>query len=218
LPLPIKLAIPETLGSRVIESWGNSEGLGTIADEETFTHRPRSVGRPFLCDSLTIVNNHGEDLPPWELGRVAGSSDAQLREYFHREDLNRSMFKGPLVLSEDLGYHDPEGYFYISGRADGRFLRRGIPVFTTDIEEKLTDIAGILYCAVVGLPDAVEGHVPVAAIVLRDGSSDGETEILRAANERLPENHRLSRVRIVATLPRNAAGKVVLDAVRALFS
>jgi acyl-coenzyme A synthetase/AMP-(fatty) acid ligase len=67
------------------------------------------------------------------------------------------------------------------------------------------------------LPDDVEGHVPAAAVVLREGASGSETEILRAANERLPELHRLSKLLIVPSLPRNAAGKVVLDAVRGLF-
>lgn len=217
LPLPIKLMIPEVLGSKVIESWGNSEGLGTIADEHAFAQRPRSVGRPFLCDFITIVNDQGEEVPPWELGRVAGSSDAQLREYFHRDDLNQQMFKDQWILSEDLGYFDTEGYLYLSGRAAGRFLRGGVPIFTTDIEEKLIDIDGILDVAVVGLPDAVAGHVPVAAIVLRAASARGEPEFLRAANERLPELHRLSRILVVSSLPRNAAGKVVLDAVRGLF-
>jgi long-chain acyl-CoA synthetase len=217
LPLQIKLMLPEVLGSRVIESWGNSEGLGTIADDTAFALRPRSIGRPFLGDFMTVVDGDGEELPPWELGRVAGCSDAQLREYFHRDDLNESLFTDRLVLSEDLGYYDPDGYFYISGRVAGRFLRRGVPVFPTDIEDKLIDVHDILYSTVVGLPDDVEGHVPAAAVVLREGASGSETEILRAANERLPELHRLSKLLIVPSLPRNAAGKVVLDAVRGLF-
>ena len=182
-----------------------------------FALRPRSIGRPILGDFITVIGHDGQERPPGEIGRVAGSSDAQLREYFHRDDLNESLLTDRLVLSEDLGYYDADGYFYISGRVAERFLRHGVPVFPAEIEDKLVDVHGVLCATVVGVPDDAEGHVPAAAVVLRDGASATDSELLDAANELLPELHRLAKLLIVPSLPRNAAGKVVIDAVRGLF-
>ena len=46
----------DTLGSQIVESWGNSESLGTITEPTDLDLRPDSVGRPFLTDELWVVD------------------------------------------------------------------------------------------------------------------------------------------------------------------
>lgn len=218
LPMATKLAAPKALGSELIEAWGNSEGLGTITTPEDLALRPRSIGRPFLSDMVTILDEEGNELPPGVVGRVAGTSDCQFLRYSNRDDLNRTLIKNGLTISEDLGYRDEDGYFYIAGRAVERLMRRGCPIYATDIEGILIEVPGVQAATVVGVPDAREGQVPVAAVVLRPDCAKTEAALLAEANQRLADVQKLIAVKIVPELEHNAAGKVILESVRRLFS
>ena len=48
MPESLKRSVQEVLKCEYIESWGNSEGLGTITSELDARVRPTSIGRPFL--------------------------------------------------------------------------------------------------------------------------------------------------------------------------
>lgn len=218
LPIATKLAAPKALGSQLIEAWGNSEGLGTITTPEDLAVRPRSIGRPFLSDLVTILDEEGNELPPGVIGRVAGTADCQFLRYSNRDDLNRTMIKNGLTISEDLGYRDEDGYFYIAGRAVERLMRRGCPIYATDIEGILIEVPGVQAATVVGVPDARDGQVPVAAVVLRPDCAKTEAAVLAEANQRLADVQKLTAVKVVAELKHNAAGKVILESVRSLFS
>lgn len=71
-----KVAAHAVLGSQVVESWGNSESLGTITDAEDVSTRPNSVGRPFLTDEMCIVDEHCVPVPPGHHGRIAGGQES----------------------------------------------------------------------------------------------------------------------------------------------
>jgi acyl-coenzyme A synthetase/AMP-(fatty) acid ligase len=72
------------LGSRIVESWGNSESLGTITEPEDLNSRPGSIGRPFLGDYMCIVDDDGRTLGPGELGHIAGGLEAGFKAYSNR--------------------------------------------------------------------------------------------------------------------------------------
>ena len=71
--------------------------------------------------------------------------------------------------------------------------------------------------AVVGLPDARWGQVPAAAVKLRDGMAASEAALIDFCRERLAGYKVPKLVRFVAALPRNAAGKLLRDEIRAGF-
>ena len=62
--------------------------------------------------------------------------------------------------------------------------------------------------AVVGLPDARKGEVPVAAVILRDGHTLTEAGLVAWADERLSDYKVPRRVLFVSELPRTGTDKV----------
>lgn len=197
------------LKAEILESWGNSEGLGTITEADDLINRPASIGRPFLGDEMLICDDSGKELPAGSVGRISGLADSRLKEYRNREDLNNALILGELVLSEDLGKVDNDGYFHLCGRLSERIVRRGNPVFANDILPVVRGLQGVQDAAVIGIPDGTEGEVPVAAVVI-SGNSVGvsEDELLRAANAKLSELLQLRTIRIVPKLEKTATGKL----------
>ena len=71
--------------------------------------------------------------------------------------------------------------------------------------------------AVVGLPDARWGNLPVAAVKLRDGMAASEAELIDFCRERLAGYKVPKQMRFAAALPRNAAGKLLRDEIKSNF-
>lgn len=207
MPESLKRSVLEVLKCEYIESWGNSEGLGTITSECDARVRPTSIGRPFLSDELFVVDEDARPLPTGSVGQIAGCADSVLTKYQNREDLDRRFIRDRMVISEDLGYVGNDGYLYLVGRVNQRILRKGEPIFATDIENVITCMVGVREAAVIGVDDGAEGEVPVAAVVLSGEASQNPDIFLALANSKLLPQQRLKRVYLVSEVPRNAAGK-----------
>jgi malonyl-CoA/methylmalonyl-CoA synthetase len=78
--------------------------------------------------------------------------------------------------------------------------------------------AGIVDCAVVGVPDPMWGDRVCAAVVLGAGAEMSADDVRRFARERLAPYKVPKEVAIVSDLPRNPMGKVTKPAVRELFA
>lgn len=130
-----KKAAFHKLKSPVIESWGNSEGLGTITDRADLFSRPDSIGRPFLTEKICVVTDELVECELGQSGRLAGPEETMFIEYANRPDATGRVKKNNLVLSDDIGYMDEDHYFYILGRDQESFVVEGRIVFLADMEE-----------------------------------------------------------------------------------
>ena len=202
-----KVGARRALGSQIVESWGNSESLGTITEPEDLDLRPDSVGRPFLTDELCVVDDSLNPCKPGEIGRIAGADTAGFQEYSNRPDETKQVKQQDLIISDDVGYTDGDGYFYVSGRVQDWVVRGDTSVFLPAIAAKIrtqTDIVAVEVC-----PIEVEGEVLLcAAVVLNPGATTTEEEVCFNINACLDPQEHLSRVRVLDVLPTLASGKV----------
>ena len=115
----------------------------------------------------------------------------------------------------DLATMDERGYVRIVGRSKDMLIVGGFNVCPAEVENALLDHDAIGQVAVVGVPDARLGEVPVAYVVPASGRPLDPEGVIGWARERLA-NYKVPRhVVAVRELPINATGKVVKDALRA---
>ena len=67
---------------------------------------------------------------------------------------------------------DTDGFLVIRGRADAAIIRGGFKGLPAEVAAVLESHPAVREAAVVGLPDERLGHVPVAAVELREGASE----------------------------------------------
>jgi len=213
----LKKDIIKYLDAECIESWGNSEGLGTITKPEDALIRPSSIGRPFLTDLMRIVDADNRSVKAFEIGHLSGITDSSFSGYNKQSVQSQKVLVGHEVISDDLGYVDEDGYFHIVGRTVERFLRNGMPVFTSDIEKELLSHPAIKKVKVVALKADSCKQVPVAAVVLAPGHLPSEDELIKQVNGMLIPEYSLDALRIVEEIPKNAAGKVDLTEIKNFF-
>ena len=208
-----KRAARVALGSQIVESWGNSESLGTITEPEDLDLRPDSVGRPFLTDELLIVNDSLQPCAPDEIGRIAGSETAGFHEYSNRPDMTQQVKRGKLIISDDLGYNDQDGYFFIAGRDQDVVVRGEASVYLPRVADRIRkrdDVVEVEVCAA----DVADNAELVAAIVIGPGVTNNTRELCLSLNADLQPEEQLSRVVVLDVLPRLASGKVDRLAIR----
>ena len=199
-----KLATSRLLCCNVIESWGNSESLGTITEAEDLNTRPNSIGRPFVCDDLSIVDEKLRPLPPGEHGRIAGGIEAGFVRYSNRPEATDEARREGLIISDDYGWQDEEGYFYILGRLSDNVVRNGKSIFLSQIEARIRSDDQINECCVTSTSD--EESVQIVAIVSPVIQTNAET-IRTRINATLSDGERIDRV-LLMEIPKVPSGKI----------
>jgi len=116
------------------------------------------------------------------------------------------------LTTGDLGKIDENGRLTVTGRADDMLISGGCNVHPLEVESCLAGCPGIRDSAVTGLPDETWGDL-VIALVVGDATPASIEDWCRA---RLPAAARPRRIVRLASLPRNATGKLERSALRRL--
>jgi len=213
--LPVTLAArwARVAGAVPLERFGMTEiGVGTSNPLDPGGRRPGSVGFPLPTVETRIVDEAGEVLAegPGEL-HVRGPS--LFAGYWQRPDATlAALAEGGWFKTGDVAVRTPEGHVRLLGRTSVDILKSGgYKLSALEIEEALREHPAIAEVAVVGVPDEAWGDRVVAAVVPVPGrAGECAPELLRAwAKERLAPYKVPRDVKVVASLPRNALGKVV---------
>lgn len=113
----------------------------------------------------------------------------------------------------DLGALDADGRLVVHGRGDHLIITGGENVWPEVVEARLRAHPAVADALVQGAPDPAWGQRVVASIVPADASAPPTLDALRAhVREALPVAAAPRELRLVATLPRTALGKLVRPA------
>jgi acyl-CoA synthetase (AMP-forming)/AMP-acid ligase II len=125
--------------------------------------------------------------------------------YADGEQLDDRLDAEGYLRTGDYARLDEEGFVWIEGRVGDVINRGGNKVFPGQVEEVLCLAPGISEAAVVGVPDARLGEVPVAFVVGQ--ATDAELE--RLCREHLVAYKVPVWFTRVDALPRSEVGKVL---------
>jgi acyl-CoA synthetase (AMP-forming)/AMP-acid ligase II len=123
------------------------------------------------------------------------------------------------MRTTDLAIVDAERFLFIKGRADNAIIRGGYKVAPDDVVRALEVHPAVREAAVVGLPDARLGQVPVAALLLKPGCPQPTPDELSAFLRKSLTPYQVPvRFAILDDLPRTASMKVDQSALRSRLS
>ena len=158
--------------------------------------------------------------PREQIGEIA-VRPASRAEYLSRSAEDESLIdEDGWIHTGDLGYVDAQSRLFLQGRSKELIKVGGFQVWPGEIAACLRSHPLVRDVAVVGVPDARLGEVPVA-VVVPDGAlaalPDGaEATLLAHCATGLPTYKVPKRAVFVERLPRNDAGKVAIGDVRGL--
>ena len=205
----------DELGLPVIDGIGATELLHIFISAAGDEIRPGATGKPVPGYRAVILGPDDAELGPGEPGRLGVIGPVGCR-YLDDARQQAYVVRGWNVTG-DIYHRDEDGYFYYHGRSDDMIVSSGYNIGGPEVEAAVETHPDVLECAVVPRPDAERGSVVCAFVVLRPGAASGPArakEIQDHVKQILAPYKYPRDVRFVASLPRNASGKLQRFALR----
>jgi long-chain acyl-CoA synthetase len=198
-------------GGRMIEGYGLTEAVTAImANPYRGTHKLGSIGIPFPDVEVKIVSlDDSSDLPPGKLGEIVLRSPTVMLGYYKMPDETAEALRNGWLFTGDIGYMDEDGYFYITDRKKDLIIIGGFNVFPREIDELIYRHPKVREGICVGVPDPYLGERIKVYIVLKDGETATEEELIEYFRENLVNYKVPSEVAFRAQLPKSAIGKIL---------
>ena len=215
LLLEYKHRLNEMLPGRFYELYGLTEGFMTVLDKHDAIRKVGSVGVPAPFMELRIMDAYGKECAPGEIGEICGKSPMMMPGYYKQPELTAKAIVDGWLHTGDAGYIDEDGFLFLVDRIKDMIISGGVNVYPKDIEEIVVQHPEVRDVAVIGVPDAKWGEVPVAAVILVPEAKVTPEELIAWTNSRVHAKfQRIHDVVIMESFPTNVAGKMLKRTMR----
>jgi fatty-acyl-CoA synthase len=221
---PAKLqGLLERFGPIFVQAYGASENLSGAAMMRRKSHSLQteqdrqhlaSAGQSVSGTEVRICDDRGRPLPAGEPGEVWMRSRATVAGYYHNPEATAAEFEDGFWKSGDIGYLDADGFLFIVDRKKDMVVTGGFNVYAIEVEAAITTHAAVMMSAVIGIPHPEWGEAVHAEVIVRDGCSVTEEELILHVRSRLGGHKTPKSIRFVTELPVSAVGKVMRRRVR----
>ena len=206
----------EQWGVTVMDHYGSSElglpiGNFNAIDMEV---KPGSMGRPLPGCTVAIVDDEGQEVADDVVGHVGVQPHPEgyySLGYWDDPDRTRALYRGPWMTSGDLARRDSDGYFWFEGRADDVIKSAGYRIGPFEVESALLMHPAVAEAAVVGVPDALRGHIVKAYVVLKAGRAPYpglEDELVDVVKTHVGRHQYPRAIELLDELPKTETGKI----------
>ena len=207
---------------RIHDTWWMTEtGAQLICNYPSMELKPGSMGKPIPGVTAAIVDDQGQELPPYQMGNLAikkGWPSMMHTIWNNRQKYESYFMPGGWYVSGDSAYMDEDGYFWFQGRIDDVIMTSGERVGPFEVESKLVEHPAVAEAGVIGKPDPVRGEIIKAFIALRDGyeATDELIEEIRQFVKTGLAAHAAPReIEFRDKLPKTRSGKIMRRVLKA---
>ncbi|MCY7748677.1 acetate--CoA ligase [Bacillus inaquosorum] len=212
----------KVFNKRIHDTWWMTEtGSQLICNYPCMDIKPGSMGKPIPGVEAAIVDNQGNELPPYRMGNLAIKKGwpSMMHTIWNNPEKYESYFMpGGWYVSGDSAYMDDEGYFWFQGRVDDVIMTSGERVGPFEVESKLVEHPAIAEAGVIGKPDPVRGEIIKAFIALREGfepSDKLKDEIRLFVKQGLAAHAAPREIEFKDKLPKTRSGKIMRRVLKA---
>jgi fatty-acyl-CoA synthase len=201
-------------GLEFVEAYGMTESAATALLNPVERPKPECAGIPFfdtealVADPVTL-----QPLPQGEAGEILLRGPQIFRGYWGRPQDTEAAFAEidgvRFYRSGDIGFTDPDGYYFMTDRLKRMINASGLKVWPAEVESKLYDHPAVREACVIAAPDPYRGETVKAVLALREGSAASAEDIIAWARERMAAYKVPRIIEFVDALPKSPVGKIL---------
>lgn len=192
----------------------------TYLDPTEVDRRPDSIGKAIPNAEILVARPDGTLCEPGEEGELVHRGPLVSLGYWNDSARTAERFRpapgqpGQVPLTElavwsgDVVKMDEDGFLYFVGRRDEMIKVSGFRLSPAEVEEVLFASRSVSEAAVCGVEDEMLGQRILAFVVPLDTESFSSESLLDYCRQQLPSYMIPSEIRVVASLPRSANGKI----------
>jgi fatty-acyl-CoA synthase len=218
-PPPTKtvVRVEEELGWEFIQIYGLTETSPLLTvnrarsewDDLSAEERAAKLvraGAPAIGVQLAISEPSGEDEDPG--GEVLARSNVVLDGYWERPEESAAALRDGWFHTGDGGQLGEDGYLSISDRKKDVIITGGENVSSIEVEDVLFSHPAVAEVAVIGVPSEKWGETIKALVVLAEGESADEAELIAWCKDKAAGYKAPTSVEFRDELARTATGKL----------
>ncbi|AXT59782.1 acyl-CoA synthetase [Aquimarina sp. AD10] len=186
----------------------------TYLPPEDIDLKPDSIGIAIPNTELWLVDeNNDKIVTPNTIGQLVIRGATVMQGYWNKpektaEKLKQGVYPNEKVLyTGDFCSFDIDGYLYFKGRMDHMINSKGIKVSPKEVEDYIGNIPEVNAVVVTGVPHLDYGEALFAFVVLNEGQSISENDIITACAKNLEVYKVPEYVNIIQTIPKTPNGK-----------
>ncbi|MGV9710885.1 AMP-binding protein [Gordonia sp. NPDC003424] len=215
-PLDAALArrVAERTGIAVRQGYGMTEagpGTNTVPLDEFDTVPIDSIG-PLLphTEARVVDPTTSADVEPGTPGELWIRGPQVMLGYLDLPEATAAtLVDGWLRTGDIVVYRD--GHFFVVDRLKELIKYKGYQVAPAELEGVLLSHPAVIDAAVIGLPDAAAGELPVAYVVLADPASAAidARSVMEWVSARVAPYKKIRKVEFIDRIPKSASGKIL---------
>ena len=203
------------MGVPLIEGYGLTEASPIVCanpmDLEQFTG---AIGLPLPSTEVAILDEHGMELAPGEVGEICVRGPQVMRGYWNAPGETAAAFTPDGWLrTGDMGRMDARGFFWFVERRKDVIVVSGFKAWPTEIEDVIMLHPGVKDVGVTGVPDERSGEAIAAFIVKKDPRLTAEA-VLAHCSQRLTRFKLPKHIVFRDQLPKTPIGKTLRRGLR----
>ena len=200
----------EKTGCPIVEGYGLTETSPSVTcnpvDSEAYSG---NIGIPMPNTDIKLLDDDGHEVAIGQPGEIAIKGPQVMAGYWQRPDETaKVMTADGFFRSGDIGVMDERGYFKIVDRKKDMVLVSGFNVYPNEVEDLVSQIPGVMECAVVGVPDAKTGEAVKLFIVKKDLALT-EAQVREFCRANLTGYKQPKLVEFRADLTKSTVGKIL---------
>ena len=213
LPPEVQKRFQKLTGARLAEGYGLSEASPVTHANPVFgDNRVGTIGVPWPDTEVKIVDiETGEQvLGVGEAGELCIRGPQVMKGYWNMPEETANTLREGWLYTGDIAVMDEDGYFKIVDRKKDMILGAGgYNIYPREIEDVLYEHPKVLEVAAAGVPVPGKGERVKAYVVLKDGETATEEEIIAFCRENLAPYKVPKFVEFRTELPKTIVGKIL---------
>ncbi len=205
----------QVTGKVLLEAYGLTEtSPGVCINPLSLTAYNGTIGLPLPSTEIEIRDDNGKALGLGGVGELCVRGPQVMKGYWQRpEETAKVISPDGFFATGDIARVEEQGFVRIVDRKKDMVLVSGFNVYPNEVEDVVAQHAGVLECAVIGVPDDKSGEAVKLFVVKKDPALT-EDDVRKHCEANLTGYKRPKHVEFRTELPKTNVGKILRRALR----
>ena len=197
-------------GCPMLEGWGMSETCAIGTNNPVMsTDFSGTIGLPLPGIEIAIKDDAGTNVAQGKSGEICIKGPNVMVGYYKQPGESEKAFTADgFMRTGDIGVMDDQGFTKIVDRKKDMILVSGFNVFPNEVENVISLCPGVVECAVIGIPDQIQGET-IKAFVVKNDVTLTEEDLANFCKQNLTGYKVPRHIEFRDDLPKSNVGKIL---------
>ncbi len=184
---------------------------------EDCTTKIGSAGLPAMHCDVRIIGEDGGDVTQGETGELWVRGPNVTPGYWNLPEATAEAITDGWLHTGDAARQDDDGFYYVVDRWKDMYISGGENVYPAEVESVIYQLPQVGEVSVIGIPDEKWVEVGRAIVVVKEGQTLTEAEVINHCRANLARFKVPQSAIFIDEIPHNATGKVLKRELRVSY-